>query len=98
MDINIFEKTDDGVRLEIKGEDHTLLNALRSILLQDERVKIASYDIKHLGVSDPVLYIRTKDVDPIIALNDAATLLGKQCDSFKRKFKNKAHVKSPKSI
>lgn len=89
MDINIFEKTDDEVRLEIRGEDHTLLNVLRSILLQDDRIKIASYDIKHPGVSDPVLYIRTKDVDPIIALNDAAILLGKQCDSFKRKFKNK---------
>ncbi|MCD5409952.1 MAG: DNA-directed RNA polymerase subunit L [Methanocellales archaeon] len=88
MDINIFERTDDEVRLEIRGEDHTLLNALRSILLQDDRIKIASYDIKHPGISDPVLYIRTKDIDPIIALNDAATLLGKQCDSFKRKFKD----------
>ncbi|ATZ61059.2 MAG: DNA-directed RNA polymerase subunit L [Methanosarcinales archaeon Met12] len=89
MDIKIFEKTDDEVRLEIGGEDHTLLNALRSILLQDERVKIASYDIKHPGISYPVLHIRTKDVDPIMALKDAATLLGKQCDTFKRKFKNK---------
>lgn len=89
MDIKIFEKTDNEVRLEIRGEDHTLLNALKSVLLQDERVKIASYDIKHQGISDPVLYVRTNDVDPIVAIKDAATLLGKQCDSFKRKFKNK---------
>lgn len=90
MEIRVFNKTSQEIKLEISGETHTLLNALKSILLEDERVIIASYDIKHPDISDPVLYIRTNDIDPVIALKDASTILNKQCNEFKRKFKKNA--------
>lgn len=85
-----MNKTPLEIKLEIFGETHTLLNALKSTLLEDERVTIASYDIKHPDISNPVLYIRTNDIEPIIALEEAATRLGKQCAEFKRKFKKNA--------
>ncbi len=90
MEIKILNKTPLEIKLEIFGETHTLLNALKSTLLEDERVTIASYDIKHPDISNPVLYIRTNDIEPIIALEEAATRLGKQCAEFKRKFKKNA--------
>ena len=90
MEINILNKTPLEMKLEISGETHTLLNALKSILLEDERVIIASYDIKHPDISEPILYIKTNDIDPVIALRDASTILGKQCNEFKRKFKKNA--------
>ncbi|MBU2617216.1 MAG: DNA-directed RNA polymerase subunit L, partial [Euryarchaeota archaeon] len=52
MEIKIFKKTSREIKLEISGETHTLLNALKSVLLEDERVRIASYDIKHPDVSN----------------------------------------------
>ena len=90
MEIKVFNKTSQEIKLEICGETHTLLNALKSILLEDERVIIATYDIKHPEISNPVLYIRTDGIDPVIALGDASTILSKQCTEFKRKFKKKA--------
>lgn len=87
MEIKILNKTPLEMKLEIVGETHTLLNALKSTLLEDERVTIASYDIKQPDISNPVLYIRTSDIDPIIALEEASNRLGKQCAEFKRKFK-----------
>ncbi len=88
--IKVLRKTKRELELEIKGEDHTFLNALKSALLQNEDVKIATYDIEFPSISDPILYLRTKDSDPIEALKDASALLSKQCDEFKRKFKKKA--------
>jgi len=90
MEAKILRKTKHELELELKGEDHTFLNALKSVLLQNEDVKIATYDIEYPGVSDPVLYMRTKDTNPIEALKDASALLSRQCDEFKRKFKKKA--------
>ncbi len=87
MDIKVLNKTPLEIELEISGETHTLLNALKSNLLEDERVVIASYSIKHPDITDPVLYIQTNDIDPVIALKDASTRLGRQCAEFKRKFK-----------
>ena len=90
MEIKVFNKTSQEIKLEICGETHTLLNALRSILLEDERVILATYDIKHPEISNPILYIQTDGIDPVIALGDASTILSKQCTEFKRKFKKKA--------
>ena len=46
MEIKILSKTDTDVEIEIKGENHTLLNALKAALLKDKAVKVATYDIE----------------------------------------------------
>jgi len=56
MELKILEKSDDEMKMEIAGESHTLLNMLKIILIEDERVHTASYDMKHINVSEPGCY------------------------------------------
>ncbi|AKB85976.1 DNA-directed RNA polymerase subunit L [Methanococcoides methylutens] len=82
MELKILEKSDDEMKLEISGESHTLLNMLKSILLEDERVHTASYDMKHVTISEPVLFIKTENADPIDVIKDAVAVLIAECDEF----------------
>ena len=82
MELKIIDKVDDEMHLEIKGETHTLLNMLKSVLLDDSRVQIATYDMKHVSISDPILYVKTDGSDPIDVIKDALKVLISQCDEF----------------
>ncbi|MGB3907705.1 MAG: DNA-directed RNA polymerase subunit L [Methanomethylovorans sp.] len=82
MELKIINKTEDEMHLEIKGETHTLLNMLKSVLLEDTRVRTASYDMKHVSISEPILYIKTDGTDPITIVREAAETLITQCDEF----------------
>ena len=86
MELKILNKTDYEINIEIQGEDHTLLNVLKSILLEDERVEIASYDMKHVNVSEPVLYVKTDGTDQITVIKDALSKLISRCDEFNTVF------------
>lgn len=87
MELKIIDKTDDEMHLEIIGENHTLLNMLKSTLLDDKRVQIATYDMKHVSISDPILFVKTDGVDPIDVIKDATDSLIAQCDDFVSVFK-----------
>jgi DNA-directed RNA polymerase subunit L len=82
MELKIIDKVDDEMHLEIKGETHTLLNMLKSVLLDDSRVQIATYDMKHVSISDPILFVKTDGTDPIDVIKDALKVLISQCDEF----------------
>ncbi|AFV24317.1 RNA polymerase dimerization [Methanolobus psychrophilus R15] len=82
MELKIIDKIDDEMHLEIKGETHTLLNMLKSVLLDDSRVQIATYDMKHVSISDPILFVKTDGTDPIDVIKDALRVLISQCDEF----------------
>jgi DNA-directed RNA polymerase subunit L len=82
MELKIIDKTEDEMHLEIKGETHTLLNMLKSVLLEDVRVHTASYDMKHVSISEPILYIKTDGTDPIIIIKEAAEVLASRCEEF----------------
>ncbi|WP_292463141.1 DNA-directed RNA polymerase subunit L [Methanolobus sp.] len=82
MELKIIDKADDEMHLEIKGETHTLLNMLKSVLLDDSRVQIATYDMKHVSISDPILFVKTDGTDPIDVIKDALKVLISQCDEF----------------
>lgn len=86
MELKIIDKTDDEMSIEIKGEDHTFLNMLKFILLGDERVNIASYDMKHVSISDPILFVKTENADPVDVVRDALSILISQCDEFIESF------------
>ncbi|MDD2439305.1 MAG: DNA-directed RNA polymerase subunit L [Methanosarcinaceae archaeon] len=89
MELNIISKTETELEVEFKGETHTLLNSLKDFMLRDERVDIAYYDMKHVSISEPVLYIKTDGTDPLVVLRDAASGLIASCDEFTEVF-NKA--------
>lgn len=90
MNVKIIEKTDNEITMEIGGESHTLLNTLKHTLLEDPRVEIASYEIKHPNISEPVLYVRTNDMDPITAIKEASLRLVEVYEEFKTVFIEKA--------
>lgn len=83
MNVKIIEKTDNEIRMEIGGESHTLLNTLKSTLLEDPRVELVTYDIKHPNISEPNLYVRTNDLDPITAIKEASQRLVEVYEEFK---------------
>jgi DNA-directed RNA polymerase I and III subunit RPAC2 len=65
----------------IGDEDHTLGNAARHILMQDERVSFAGYSVPH--PSEPIVHIRvqtnpTSDCTAVEALKDACQTLDTQ--------------------
>lgn len=82
MELVILSKTENELEFELKGETHTLLNLLKDILIKDERVEVAFYDIKHVSISDPVFYIKTDGSNPIEVLKEAASKIVAQCDEF----------------
>ncbi len=82
MELTILKKTEKEIYIKVAGESHTLLNMLKTALLNDKQVEIATYDIKHPTISDPVLFVRTGGVDPIEAIKKASKELVKECDEF----------------
>lgn len=92
MDLKIIEKSDIQILVEIAGESHTLLNTLKSSLLDDPRVEVATYDIKHPTISEPVLFVKTDGVDPIVAITEASERLIEVYEEFKTVFSEKASI------
>jgi DNA-directed RNA polymerase subunit L len=91
VEVKIIRKTDTEIEMEIKGESHTLMNALKAALIEDKAVKTATYTIEFPGVSEPVLFVKTdKTEDPIDAIKKASSTLTGQCDEFIKLFSKKA--------
>jgi len=69
------------LEIEITGETHTLCNALRKTLMEDEDVEAAAYVIEHPIIGEPKLQIKAKN--PRKSLKKAAETLKARCDEFK---------------
>ncbi|NJD77655.1 MAG: DNA-directed RNA polymerase subunit L [Candidatus Methanoperedens sp.] len=90
MELTIVNKTENEISIKVVGETHTLLNTLKTALLNNKHVEIASYDIKHTTISDPILFVRTDGADPIAIIKKAANEVIKECDEFIEIFTKKA--------
>ncbi len=90
MELTILNKTDNEINIRVAGETHTLLNMLKTALLNNKHVEIATYDIKHPTISEPVLFVRTDGADPIDVIKKATKDIVKECDEFIKLFKKKA--------
>ncbi|MFC7098581.1 DNA-directed RNA polymerase subunit L [Halobaculum marinum] len=77
MELRVIEKTDEELRIEIAGEDHTFMNVLKGQLLNTDGVAAATYDMnpeQSGGQTEPILSVKTEDgLDPLDALGQAAT-------------------------
>jgi len=92
MEITILSQAKDEIEVLVKGETHTLMNIIKSTLLDDSRVETAFYDVKRLSNSverEPVLYIKTMPGEkPIEILKDVAVIVFRR--HFQKRFsKNK---------
>ncbi len=85
--IKILERKEKEVRIEIKGEDHSLLVPLTSKLLDNEKVDIVTYNIKYTLKSNPVLYVKMREGDPLEAVIAAVSSLASEFEEFERKYK-----------
>jgi DNA-directed RNA polymerase subunit L len=82
VNLKIVKKTENEAFIEFVGEGHTILNLLRTELLADERVKMATYDTKFPIMDNPIFHITTLGVDPIVALKEAAGRIIDTCKEF----------------
>jgi DNA-directed RNA polymerase subunit L len=87
VNIKVLKKEPNEMRIELEGEDHTFCNILQDALLHDETVEMASYDIPHPLVSNPIVYVRTKGKrHPETALREAAENIRSSCKEFGASF------------
>ena len=86
MELRVIDKTDEELRIEIGGEDHTFMNVMKGELLQTDGVTAATYDVnpeQSGGQTDPVLSIKTNaGVDPLDALAEAARAVQGTAEDF----------------
>lgn len=85
----MFDRTNEELTVEIRGEDDTLLNLLQDALLRDKRVLNVVYNIRFPYSSDPLLYLKTDGTDPVKVLLDTCNSLLDGLSEFKSSF-NKA--------
>ncbi|MBR0270925.1 MAG: DNA-directed RNA polymerase subunit L [Methanobrevibacter sp.] len=83
-DIKILKQTATEIEFEIEDESHGVCNALRHILMKDEDVEFAVYNIDHPLTGKPIMTIKTNGADPKAALKRAAEELKKESESFKQ--------------
>jgi DNA-directed RNA polymerase subunit L len=83
MEIKVLEESKTKMVLELAGSDHTLCNAIKKELYADDKVKAASYAIRHPSIGIPQMVVETSGKSPRDALMDAAKRLQKSCEKFK---------------
>lgn len=76
MDLRVLDRSDDALTIEIGGEDHTFMNALKGSLLELDAVEAATYDMnpeQSGGQIDPILTIKTDGEDDPLDVLAAGT-------------------------
>jgi DNA-directed RNA polymerase subunit L len=90
MELRVIEKTDEELRMEIAGEDHTFMNVLKGALLETAGVTAATYDMnpeQSGGQTDPILSVKTEPgTDPLDAVGDASRRVQDLADDFMTAF------------
>jgi len=86
MNVKILKKTEDELHLEFEGESHTLLNLIRTELLEDDRVLLATYDAKFPMMTNPIFRLKTRNVDPVVILSEVASRIAGMREEFEEGF------------
>jgi DNA-directed RNA polymerase subunit L len=82
MEVEI-SRNKNKIELRIDGEGHTFLNLLKDVLLEDEDVVVASYDVNHHKERGKLYIHASKPED---ALERATSKIIERCNEFKRIF------------
>ncbi len=91
MNVKILSKTDEETEVEVRGEGHTLMNVLKDALLRLDDVEAATYDMnpeQSGGQTEPILYIKTDEGDPLDALRDATEGIQEDSAEFREEFED----------
>jgi len=88
MKVKILKREQQELKIEIEGEGHSFCNALQKVLLEDKTVEMAGYDIPHPLISNPIVYVRTREQrKPEAALREGAQKLQQRNNEFREAFK-----------
>ncbi|MGC8848939.1 MAG: RpoL/Rpb11 RNA polymerase subunit family protein [Candidatus Bathyarchaeia archaeon] len=60
MEITILKEDNAELKLELKGEGHTICILLQRELLSDPDIELAGYDVPHPLINSAILYIRAR--------------------------------------
>ena len=86
MKVTILEDNKTRVKFELKGETHTICNALRKELWADKDLIAAAYHLEHPMIGHPTFIVEHKK-DARKAVQSAVSRLIKQTEELKEKFK-----------
>ena len=90
MELRVIDKSDEELRIEIAGEDHTFMNVLKGALLETPGVAAATYDLnpeQSGGQTEPILSVKTEaGTDPLDALADASGRIQRMTEAFDAAF------------
>lgn len=84
MELTAIEKAKEKMRVEVRGENHTMLNLIRENSWKSG-AKQASYIIQHPYISQPEIIIRSKN--PAKTLQNAAQRVIDDSREFSTAFK-----------
>merc|ERR1711957_896285 len=85
------------VTYQFKGEDHTLGNATRYMLMKNPDVEFAGYTVPH--PSEPFMNVRVQTVDGIVAdtaMTEALDNIIAVCDVVGKKYRRAVKEYTPK--
>lgn len=94
MELQVIEKSEAEISIEIAGEDHTFMNVLKGTLLEQEGVAAATYDMnpeQSGGQTEPILTIKTEGgTDPLDALESASRDIKDKTAAFRDAYESAA--------
>ena len=77
MEIKIVEEKKNRIVFKILGEGHSLCNAVKRELLNDEHVKTATYAIEHPLIQEAQFIVETDGAEPRKTISSAIKRLDK---------------------
>lgn len=87
MKITVLEESKNKVMFTLKGESHTLCNALKDILARDRKVTVATYFVSHPDIDEPTFILETSGTAAAKkVLLDAIEKLKDENETFLKEF------------
>lgn len=87
MELKIVEEKKNRFVFKIVGEGHTLCNALKQELLQDDKVKLATYAVEHPLINEAQFILETDGTEPRKTVSSAIKRLDKTLEKLGKQAK-----------
>ncbi|MBI2675473.1 MAG: hypothetical protein HYX24_03375 [Candidatus Aenigmarchaeota archaeon] len=87
MELQVLERKDDKLKIEIKEESHTFLNILREKCWQAGALQ-ATYMLEHPYLTQPKIVVYGKNPKKILL--EAAKKVAEEAEAFEKEFKREA--------
>jgi len=87
MEIKTIEEKKNHLIFKITGEGHTLCNALKNELLNDDKIKIATYAVEHPLIQEAQFILETENKEPKKAISEAIKRLDKTLEKLGKQAK-----------